>query len=399
MISSSERMERLGKRWAQRTEDELPPLDRQRLVDRLESASKPRRHPPRALLFAAAAIMVGVALFALVWPEHQTPFAVDGTEGAVGAWLNTETAAKPLRFEDGTILMVRARSRTSVQRVDDRGAHVVLARGSLRAVVTHRPDTRWRVSAGPFDVRITGTEFDVAWDPVGERFKLSVLHGSVQVKGPTLPEGRQVSAGQQVEVDVGETSRGDGQERDAGHGSPAEADDMVDARGDAHEALPSPGTSAAPARAGWLELEKRGKYEEAMAEAERLGLEGLYGSASAGELLSLARTARVAGRADVAARAWRSCRKRFAGTPQAALAAYSLGRASSGAVAARWFDTYLREAPGGSLAREAAGRKMESHHAAGNGAAAEQAARAYLARYPKGPHAALARGIVGRDGR
>jgi TolA-binding protein len=59
--------------------------------------------------------------------------------------------------------------------------------------------------------------------------------------------------------------------------------------------------------------------------------------------------------------------------------------------AAQWFDTYLREQPQGLLAREAAGRLIESYRASGNASAAQTAAARYLARYPHGPHASLAR--------
>jgi outer membrane protein assembly factor BamD (BamD/ComL family) len=64
--------------------------------------------------------------------------------------------------------------------------------------------------------------------------------------------------------------------------------------------------------------------------------------------------------------------------------------------AARWFAAYLAEAPAGSYARDAAGRLIEAHQRAGDAAAAAQAAERYLATYPKGPHADLARSILGR---
>jgi TolA-binding protein len=89
-----------------------------------------------------------------------------------------------------------------------------------------------------------------------------------------------------------------------------------------------------------------------------------------------------------------TCRERFPGTADAAQAAFLLGRSAAPAVAARWFDEYLREAPGGPFAREAAGRLVESHSRAGNHAAARQAASVYLQRYPNGPHAAFARSII-----
>ncbi len=55
-----------------------------------------------------------------------------------------------------------------------------------------------------------------------------------------------------------------------------------------------------------------------------------------------------------------------------------------------WFETYLREEPGGPLAEEALGRILElSAPDAARGAAAR-----YLARYPDGSRAALARSLI-----
>jgi outer membrane protein assembly factor BamD (BamD/ComL family) len=91
-----------------------------------------------------------------------------------------------------------------------------------------------------------------------------------------------------------------------------------------------------------------------------------------------------------------ACRARFAGTQQAAMSAFQLGRSASGAQAAQWFSTYLKEQPGGQLAREALGRLIEAHEAAGDHVSGRAAAERYLKSYPDGPHAALARQALHR---
>ena len=82
------------------------------------------------------------------------------------------------------------------------------------------------------------------------------------------------------------------------------------------------------------------------------------------------------------------------------MAAFSLGRVAydrrNYREAARWFQSYLREEPAGGVAREAAGRLIEVQDAAGDDAAAREAATAYLAKYPAGPRARLARTILNR---
>jgi TolA-binding protein len=92
-------------------------------------------------------------------------------------------------------------------------------------------------------------------------------------------------------------------------------------------------------------------------------------------------------------------RSAFPGDSRRAAAAFALGKIAfdqtrAYAEAAEWFATSLREQPGGSLAREAAGRLIEARRRAGDDAGARQAAEGYLARYPDGPHADLARSLV-----
>jgi len=108
----------------------------------------------------------------------------------------------------------------------------------------------------------------------------------------------------------------------------------------------------------------------------------------------------MAGRPDLERTALLACRKRAPGQPAAAQAAYLLGLASAPGDAAVWFETYLREMPRGLLAREAAGRLIESYKASGNVSALQSAASRYLKHYPNGPHAAMARQVlaVGAEG-
>ena len=94
-------------------------------------------------------------------------------------------------------------------------------------------------------------------------------------------------------------------------------------------------------------------------------------------------------------------RERFAGKPEASVATFSLGRMAFDVAhdylgAAYWFRAYLRERPGGSLARDAEGRLIEALRRGGDNNAAKEAARRYLVDYPNGPHAALARNVTSK---
>jgi hypothetical protein len=148
----------------------------------------------------------------------------------------------------------------------------------------------------------------------------------------------------------------------------------------------------------WTVLEERGDYDGAYAAVQRSGTSSLLRTASADALLQLAQVGQLSGHRDLERDALMACRRRFANTSQAALASYGLGRASSPAEAATWFKSYLAEQPHGSLAREAAGRLIEAYSQAGDGSDARDTARYYLAEYPGGPHASLARGILAGKG-
>jgi hypothetical protein len=113
--------------------------------------------------------------------------------------------------------------------------------------------------------------------------------------------------------------------------------------------------------------------------------------------------ARLAGQPARATEAFDALRARHPDDRRAADAAFMLGRIAFDARAdyagaARWFDRYAIEAPSGTYAREAAGRAIEAHKRAGDLAGARDRAQSYLARWPEGPHAALARTLIEPSG-
>ena len=92
-------------------------------------------------------------------------------------------------------------------------------------------------------------------------------------------------------------------------------------------------------------------------------------------------------------------RNRFPDSISAATAAFALGgiafeRRVDYSEAARWFATYLDEQPSGALMGDATGRLMEARHRAGDTLAARRDAQRYLQRFPSGPYAATASGIL-----
>lgn len=393
-----------------------PDLDEAGIRRRVLVAHAAGQRPDRAraqrrwAVAGVALAALAVVLVALSWPRSTT-FQVAGQNGEVGRALEARPA-EPLTlvFSEGTRVLLGAGSRGRVGELTPHGARVELERGSVSADVVHRAQTAWTFIAGPFRVAVLGTQLEVAWAPQTQQFELRVARGVVRVSGPLLPVGQELRAGQACRIDLArnriELGRSPSAEPNgapvqpgASPSAPPEPANLVEGAPSAVGSAPAPAASVEPPKAAWLALVQAGKPVEGVTAAERVGLPGIYRGSSAEALLELARAARLSGRPDIERTALLACRRRASGQLAAAQAAYLLGRASAPSEAASWFETYIREQPRGLLAREAAGRLVESYAAAGNRSAAAQAATRYLAAYPDGPHASMAHQLLGRDAR
>ena len=400
------------------------------------SASKPdlrwRTGVRRGLLVFAL-----VTIAALVWlvprrPEPAVSFSIGwpAREGQVGEWIAAEHDI-PVRFSEGTIFSLDPGAKIRVASTTAHGAFVLVEQGRLRAAVVHAgPDTQWSVRAGPFDVRVTGTMFSASWDPTGEVFELAMQEGRVVVMGPLLAPARELRAGEWLRVAVREHAmtlrsigRGDGSSAsqgvpwvDAATSPPPAAcataenstplssarvaldvvcpDGLRAERSIERPTLEPKARERSAAGSSWRELAAMGKYRDALAAAENIGFADEVERASANDLLLLADTARFGGRADLAHNALLRLRERFGARGRSA---YLLGKVAadqkgSPAEAVRWFETYLREEPNGSLAEQAEGRLLDLRK--GDSVASRAAAQHYLDRYPNGSYAALARSLL-----
>lgn len=390
--------------------DDLP-IVRERVLASLDArAPRPAwRHP--AALLAAAALLAGVALLLVIprFSARPLTFTVGATHsaGAVDQWLAAGKQPLSVDFSDGTRVALAPDSRARITAVEPHGATVAVEKGHAEFAVTHTSHASWRVTLGPFSVHVTGTRFKVDWDPETETLVLELVQGRVIASGCVLGDGRPVVAGERVraackehrvEITSGPSA--------AAHASPTAPSAAASIAELSPEALPlesaTPADSAAPAppaKPDWRALARTGHYRDAFAAADAEGFEGLCGSASAADLLLLGDAARLSGKIGKAEHAYLTLRQRFGGR-SGAVAAFMLARIAfdqrgSPGQASRWLETYLAESPGGPLAREALGRLIEARRRSGNSAGAAEAARRYLGRYPSGPHAALARSVLG----
>lgn len=413
-------LERLGQEIA-REQDALPTRAEERAWVRarlLAGGERRVRRRSRVLALLAAAAASAAAISLLIWATRARPLTVavgqSGLSAAAGAWLHApESGPLPLVFSDGTRVEMSARSRAKLLALTPHDTRLLLESGNARVEVAHRPGQNFSIVTGPFTVRVTGTRFELGWNPERDRFELALSEGQVELSGCVFGGGRQLAAGQRVEASCREQRMEVSYSASSAARLDAAATPHVGASGTSSESI---GAAARPAgadtpdvvparpaqngvRSVWLQLAREGSYAEAFAAADAQGFEAECQRGSAAELSLLAEAARHAGRLAKARSAFTILRRRFPAAKEAGLAAFSLGLLEfdgfgAYAKAAGWFKVYLKERPGGPLTREARGRTMEAVHRMGNRAEARDLALTYLLDYPAGPHAELARRII-----
>jgi hypothetical protein len=382
---------------------------RSRLLLRAETDSLRPRVTKRWRV-AVPALAVAAAL--LVWWALPSTLRYD-VIGANkdGAYVSAPSdRAVSVHFSDDTLVEVLAGSQLRVEDTSRRGARVLLERGATQVHVIHRDHTRWTFAAGPFEVLVTGTRFDLKWDPTAEVLELKLREGSVEIQTPfgAAPVG--LHAGQNFRADLQRRSMTttEGPELAAARpasavtqGNPSAAPlPTADLPASEPSAAPSlPPAPSATATRPWSKLVAAGEFNAVLAQANERGTTNCLQGCSAADLSALADAARYSGRTDLADQGLHALRARFARAPEGRSAAFLLGRLreSRGAAgdARTWYDRYLSEAPGGPYAAEALAGKMRTTLAIDGQAAARSIAEDYLRRYPTGVQAGTARGIVG----
>jgi len=374
------------------------------LLEALSRKQKRRSHRWVAV-FAPALVLV---LVVLVWRlPDSTPqnlaFTVGshGTPGEVGAYVATR-GQQPLslQFSEGSSISLSPETRARVTGTTPRGAVVLVEAGRAQVDVVHRPDSDWRIEAGPYSIAVKGTSFDVAFEAPTQTLEVVMRSGVVSVTGPGIATPVEISGRQRFVHSVAARSAASTaalspQAPEPGSTLPRGAPEADIERPGPSSApsVGSPGPRPTPARADWPRLAANGEFRRVLNEADARGLDATLQEAPQSHLMALATAARFAGRTDLAARAYRRVRERFAGSRAAADAAFLLGRmteSGSPSTAIGWYDRYVTEAPAGSFVAEALGRKMIALEKAGNATAAKDAAVAYLKRFPGGPYAGVA---------
>lgn len=334
---------------------------------------------PTLPLFAGALTVAAVVCGTFFWwSARERPleaFAEAQSGELTGESVSSGQGTKQIQFSDGTRLSLHPGTVVHVEGTTSRGATLQLREGRAFATIVPSDEAQWLIEAGPYAVHVTGTEFELSWDPSDGELELAMHRGSVVLTGPNVPGKLTVQGSEFVRFRVAEraeeppeqeASRREAPERGAPEqeaAKDAEIEETNGVRGEARSGSGSVGSDAGePAKA----------------------------PRSARLLWDLVQEARQRRDGDGARSALLELRSRHGARGQTA---YLLGRVhadelGSPAEAIHWFEMYLKEAPGGSLSEQALGRLIELQ--AGT-AAGRKAAQRYLDRYPHGSYARLAR--------
>jgi transmembrane sensor len=330
------------------------PNDVERGLASLEKRIVVRRRAKQGAIAAAA--VTAAVLLSIQWRARETqPLA------AAPSNVRTPAASvqQPLTTRDGSVA-TPLDAQAHLQLLSDAPNDVSfeLLSGQAHFEVTRNSKRRYRVAAGPVEVEVLGTAFEVERRPGSAR--VHVEHGVVRVRF-----GRDSATLRAGESGVFPPESASQATREVATAEP--------------EAQPTKPLQ----REQWRALARAGKHKEAFGSLGKQPVEDLAG------LLLAADAARLSGHPREAARYLEHLVQRYPESPSAPLAAFTLGRLSlyelkQPALAAGSFARAYTLDPKGPMAEDALAREAEAYHQAGDAERSKSAAERYLERFRHG---------------
>jgi len=342
-------------------------------VDGLIARAQRRRRVRRAQRAAVAGVLCLVGAGAAVW--------------------RLRPADTALRFADGsTAQLVGDGSELSVTESSAARTVVAVRRGAGRFEVTRNPARLFRVVAGEVTVDVIGTRFVVER---GDEVRVRVERGHVRVTSPRgtadLVEGDERTF---LAISLDKNPAPTLDEKPVLEPEPVPVPDpkpAAPAPSPPQRATPPsrPSPPPKPARPAWRDSADRRDFPTAYDQLRKAGLDSVRDLPE--ELLEAADVARWSGHPAEAVPLLERVTRDHARDPRAQLAAFTLGRVlleelKRPSDAASAFAKARALAPRGPLAEDALFREAQCWSRAGNGKAAAERARLYLATYPEGSH-------------
>jgi hypothetical protein len=261
------------------------------------------------------------------------------------------------------------------------------------------------VAAGPFEILVTGTAFDVRWTD-DQQLRVRLREGAVVVRGSLAGAGLAVKAGQTfvARIEAGEVRLGSDESALAGTGSTMAATTPATVLAGATTTTPALAPTPPTARPLDAPGGDRRSVAAIVPRVSRVprprGVEDCLARCDDDGLDALARDARRRGELALAGRALVALRARRPATELGHEAAFVLGRLAEDqgdpSRALSFYDAYLDEEAGGHYRPYALGRKMALVERIEGATAARPLAERYLRLYPEGAHGAYARHLLDR---
>ena len=371
-----------------------------------------------AALCILAALLVGSFIRTHVPTPGPSMLAYQIAGGRVleGGYLReTGHEGMNVTFNEGSKFMLTPGTRGRIREVGRDGARVAIEHGTASFQVTPGTGRRWLVDVGPFLVTVKGTVFTVHWEPLSEKFELSLRHGRVVVSGPVSAGEITLRAGQRLVVNLvrAETviteedlEQTNGLGVDVFAPQPASPPEPVGSVVGNEPSRPDATSEPAPSSVAKIGLERRwrddlahGQWDRILEDVRRVGIEATLSGASSEDLLAVADAARYRRQPDLARSALLAVRRRFPGSTRALDAIFLLGRLEESRVggapqAIARYDEYLARAANGPFVGEALGRKMTLTDTLEGSSHSRPIAEEYLRRFPNGTYAGSARALV-----
>jgi TolA-binding protein len=377
-----------------------------RVVAKLEGRRARRRS---TMLLAAASFAVLFALGGATWLwQRQSAVTYSVVNGMlVDGDVVVGGADTKLRFSEGSELTLEPGAETRIIGLDAHGGRLSLQDGTAQVAIAKRPGAAWSLAAGPYTVKVTGTAFSLRWSRREQALEIAMKSGSVVVTGPYAGTGMALHAGQRLRgsLATGKLTVDASSQTDpgapvaknlAGVDAAAPEDPALEAKGPAE--IDAAGALPGRVELGWAQKAAAGDFRGVVDSAMLRGIAPTLAGAPLSDLSALADSARYLRQTDLARQTLLAQRKRFPKSGAARDAAFFLGRIAEDQGDTRgatdWYDRYFADAPGGSYASQALGRKLMLVYRQGGAEGARAIALAYLERFPSGPYAAAAKNIV-----
>jgi len=373
-------------------------VQRANVLAAVRRGQRPSGRPRWEIAALPLSLAVAVAAAVVWWPDPGLSATWrDGLTAEVTAPLVAGERRETIEFSDGSRVELEPKASAHIVRLEPRHAELSLREGKLTASVRHRDGVSWSVTAGPYEVRVVGTKFNVAWERTSQTLRVDVTEGRVRVSGGDLA-GRvvELTPGEHIERRAAPPTAAAPRAAAPGNAVAAPAVDAADPGA----ITAAPGASA-PTVPSLSELLAAGKYADAVARAEQRGFARVLAELPESELLALGNAARYTGASARARQTMLALRERFPGRPASSLAAFYMAKTAeqldkNPKEAVRWLRVFLGESPNGGLAADARASLLSLLLALGDNAGAAAAAREYLEYHPTGPVADRARVVLAR---